>query len=71
MPHLVSVSSTNVAAIGYDDGSSTLYVCFHHGGMYRYTGVPAAVHTAFMSAASKGGFLAHDIKGRDAYTRVG
>lgn len=72
MPGLIPVSSSNIAAIGYDAGTSTLYVRFHHGGTYTYRRVPGPVHEAFMSAAgSKGEFLAHRIKGRYPYSRIG
>jgi hypothetical protein len=71
MPHLVPVTSSNVAAIGYESGSSTLYVRFHHGGTYAYSGVSASVHAAFMSAGSKGQYLAYQIKGTYPYVRIG
>lgn len=68
---MVPVLSSNVAAIGFDDRSSTLIVRFHDGGrVYSYHGVPPAVYREFLAAPSKGRFLAQVIKGFYAYARV-
>lgn len=64
------VSSSNVAAIGYDIASHTLEVEFNNGAVYQYFAVPQAVYEAFMQASSKGGFLAQHIKGAFRYERV-
>ena len=69
--HMVPVLSSNVAAIGYDAGSSTLLVRFHDGArVYSYRGVPTAVYRAFLDSPSKGRFLAQFIKGHYSYARV-
>lgn len=36
--NMTPVSSSNIASIGYENG--TLYVAFNHGGVYAYSGVP-------------------------------
>ena len=59
-----SVSSTNVAAIGYDELTSTLGVKFHKGGTYHYLNVPKAVYLAFLGAHSKGSFVHERLKDR-------
>jgi hypothetical protein len=71
MVQMIPVLSSNVAAIGYDAGSSTLLVRFHDGArVYSYRGVPAAVYRAFLDSSSKGQFLARFIKGHYSYERV-
>ncbi|MET8881796.1 KTSC domain-containing protein [Streptomyces rubiginosohelvolus] len=47
--------SSNVRAVGYED--HVLEVEFLSGGLYRYSGVPADLHTRLMQASSKGRFL--------------
>ncbi|NDZ73729.1 KTSC domain-containing protein [Streptomyces sp. SID10362] len=64
------VRSSNVRSVGYSQQDRVLEVAFHSGGVYRYDGVPADVHTALMAAPSKGSFLARFIKGRYEHRRV-
>ncbi len=59
------VSSSNLAAVGYDAASQILEVEFHNGSVYSYHGVPAAVYQALMSAASHGSYFSAFI--RDSY----
>lgn len=59
----VPVSSSNVAAVGYDADTQELEVAFKSGGVYRYHGVPAGVAAALMDANSIGSYLAGNIKG--------
>lgn len=59
------VSSSNLAAVGYDAGSQRLEVEFHDGSVYCYRGVPASVHKALMSAGSHGSYFSAFI--RDQY----
>lgn len=65
---MTPVESSNVAAIGYL--KPNLYVRFHSGGEYKYSGVPEALFHDFMAADSKGGFLASHIKGRFPYAKT-
>ncbi len=65
---MTTVDSSNVAAIGYL--KPDLYVRFHSGGEYRYSGVPESMYHDFMAADSKGGFLAAHIKGHFPYAKT-
>jgi hypothetical protein len=49
--HLVPLISRALAAVGYDAGSCTLRVRFHHGGLYDYHRVPAEVYEALLASA--------------------
>ena len=56
------VSSSNIASIGYEDG--TLEIAFLRGsGVYQYYGVPESVYRDFMSASSKGNYFTRCIRG--------
>lgn len=65
-----AVSSSNIAAIGYDGDSATLEVEFNNGAVYQYFDVPEHVFNDFLSADSVGAYLANNIKGQYRYSRV-
>lgn len=66
--NLIPVSSSNIAAVGYDE--PTLYVFFHSGGLYAYFNVPQSIYNGLMSASSHGTYLANYIKGCYRYQRI-
>jgi hypothetical protein len=66
----VSVSSTSIASIGYDEATQTLEVEFAHGGVYQYFDVPARVHQDLMAASSIGRYVAEEIKPFYRYSRA-
>jgi hypothetical protein len=59
------VSSSSIAAIGYDARTEALEVEFVNGRLYRYRSVEAQVHQDFRAATSKGTYFNACI--RDAY----
>lgn len=62
------VSSTDIASIGYENG--TLYICFHKGGTYAYFNVPQSVYAGLMSAGSHGKYFHAFIKGSYRYQKL-
>lgn len=66
--NMTPVSSSNIASIGYENG--TLYVAFNRGGLYAYSGVPESVYYVLMSASSHGSYLAAHVKGIYPYRRI-
>ena len=66
---MVPVASSDLAAVGYEHG--TLYVEFHSGGTYRYTGVPECVHRELMAAPSHGRSFHRVIRNSFPYQKVG
>lgn len=65
-----AVSSSNVAAIGYDEESLTLEIEFNNGSVYQYYDVPKHIYEALDQASSIGSYLASNIKGQYRYSRV-
>lgn len=63
------VSSSNLRSADYDDRTGTLLIVFHHGGRYRYHGVPRSVYEALLRAPSKGHHFDTCIKGRYTFSR--
>jgi hypothetical protein len=47
---LISITSSNVAAAGYDFESSVMKVQFLNGALYEYYGVPLELWESFLSA---------------------
>lgn len=70
MMQMINVSSSNVAAIGYDEDSETLQVEFNNGGTYQYFDVPEQIFAELQHADSIGGYLAKNIKGIYRYSKV-
>ena len=67
-----SVSSSNVAAVGYESGTNTLGVRFHDGSEYHYFGVPEEVFDGLRTASSVGSYLDQNVKKAGySYTKVG
>ena len=65
-----SVSSSNLASVGYDPNSETLEVEFKNGSIYQYYNVPQFMYERLMEAGSVGNFLNTQIKGTYAYSQV-
>jgi hypothetical protein len=57
------VSSSNVAAVGYDEETQTLQVQFHSGRTYRYMSVPQSEYENLLGARSVGQYFNENIKG--------
>lgn len=53
----VSIDSSTLDAIAYDEGSSTLGVRFKNGSEYEYSGVPESVYRGLLAALSAGQYF--------------
>lgn len=51
---MISVISSNIAAIGYDEQNATLAIQFNKGGAYEYYDVPQYEFDSLMAAESHG-----------------
>jgi hypothetical protein len=56
------VSSSHLAAVGYDPAAQKMQVEFSNGAVYEYRGVPAHTHEALMNANSAGEHFVKHIK---------
>jgi hypothetical protein len=68
---MISVSSSNVESIGYDENNQVLYVHFLNNSLYIYKGVPAGEFEGLKSAPSVGTYLHRNIKNLYPYERIG
>lgn len=67
---VAAVESTTLATVAYDQVRELLQLEFCSRAIYQYVGVPAAVHTALLSARSKGRYFNQTIRGRFPYCLV-
>lgn len=65
---IIPVSSSNVAAIGYENG--VIEVHFHSGAVYQYSDATEALFQAFLAAPSKGSFVHQHLKDCLPTTRI-
>jgi len=53
----VSVDSSTLDAVGYDESSAVLAVRFKNGGEYEYDAVPESVYRGILAAQSAGKYF--------------
>jgi len=70
IPEMFPVVSSNVAAVGYDTESLTVYVQFLNGSTYAYKGVPEHEFENLRTAPSVGSYLNRNFKNVYAYERA-
>lgn len=70
LPELISVESSNVEEIGYDEETQTAYVRYLNGGLYIYKGVPLLEFENLRNAPSIGSYLHRNFKNLYPYERI-
>lgn len=70
MPEMQPVSSSNIAAVGYDAASQSVYVQFINGSTYAYKGVPEHEFENLRTASSIGSYLNRNYKNVYPYERA-
>ena len=70
IPEMQSVSSSNIAAVGYDEESQAVYVQFLNGSTYKYKGVPRHEFDNLRTASSVGSYLNRNYKNVYPYERA-
>ena len=70
MPKMQPVSSSNIAAIGYDTENQAVYVQFLNGSIYAYKGVPEHEFENLRTAPSVGSYLNRNFKNVYPYERA-
>ena len=67
-----SVSSSNLASVGYDVSLKILEVEFNNGSIYQYFNVPESVYNGLMNASSHGSYFDSNVKKAGySYKKVG
>jgi KTSC domain-containing protein len=65
-----TVSSSNVASIGYSRHLRALEIEFTRGAIYRFLEVPPGIYRGLLAADSKGHYIAENIRGKYHFVRV-
>jgi hypothetical protein len=71
LPMMQPVISSNVAEVGYDAETSTLYVRFKNCILYAYTGVPQLEFQKLIASHSVGSYLSQYIKSTYPCQKIG
>ncbi len=66
----ITIESSNLASIGYDEKNEKLEIQFHSGGIYQYDDVAKEIYDELMNAESKGRYFMSEIRGAYSYIRV-
>ena len=67
---VVTVESTTLATVAYDEARELLQLEFCSRAVYLYFGVSATVHQALLAAPSKGRYFNQTIRGRFSYRPI-
>lgn len=70
MPEMHAVSSSNIAAVGYDADSQSVYVEFLNGSTYKYNGVSESEFDNLRTASSVGSYFNRNYKNVYPYEKV-
>lgn len=65
-----SVSSSNIASIGYDESSQILEVEFKSSDVYQYYNVSKDTYETFMDAGSKGRYFHKYVRDKYKFVRI-
>ena len=66
----VSVTSSNIKSVGYDEDTQTLEVEFKSGAVYQYYGVDESVHFDMIDAGSVGQYFNANVKDSYSFSQV-
>ena len=67
---MITVNSSNIESIGYDEQNHHVYVKFLNGSLYIYKEVPLHVYEDFRDSASLGSYLHRNFKNIYSYERI-
>jgi len=70
LPEMIPVQSSNVAAVGYDEVTRTVFVQFLNGTVYIYKDVSQFEFENLKTASSVGSYLHRNFKNVYAYERI-
>ena len=65
-----TVTSSNIASVGYDAENMILEIEFNHGGIYQYFDVPQKVYDELINAKSYASYFMYNIKNEYEYQKM-
>ena len=70
IPEMTPVSSSNIAKLGYESATQTVFVQFTNNSLYVYKNVPEGEYHRLFNASSIGSYLHRHFKNVYAYERL-
>jgi hypothetical protein len=70
MNGFISVKSSQLAQVSYNEDTRILSIIFHNGTRYDYYDVPKDVYDSLMSSSSIGSYFTKNIKFKFKYSKV-
>jgi len=70
LPEMIPVQSSNVASVGYDVSTQTVYVEFLNGSIYMYKGVIQIEFENLKTAPSVGSYFNRNFKNVYPYEKI-
>lgn len=70
MPEMITVQSSNIASVGYDASTQTVFVQFLNTNVYIYKGVSQFEFENLKNASSVGSYLHRSFKNVYPYERI-
>ena len=67
---MIQVSSSNISAVGYDEGNQIVQIRFLNNSEYIYKGVPKHEFEGLLNAPSVGSYLHQNYKNVYPYERI-
>ena len=67
---MISVSSRNIAEVGYNEQTKTLYIRFNNNRTYEYYDVPQNIYVSLITASSVNDYFIEYIKGKYQYSQI-
>lgn len=66
----ITLSSTNLSRVRYEETTQTLEIEFQDGRIYQYFDVPIQIYEGLLSAESHGIYFHAIVKGQYRYVRI-
>ena len=67
---MISVSSSDLHEVGYDERFALLQIRFNSGAIYEYYDVPRNIYIGLITASSAGKYFHEYVKGKYRYSRI-
>jgi len=68
--YMISVSSNQLEAVGYDERLKLLHIQFVTGALYEYYDVPKNIYIGLITAPSAGKYFHEYVKGVYRYSQI-
>lgn len=68
--YMISVSSSRIEAVGYDERLKLLHIQFVNGSLYEYYNVPKNIYVGLITASSAGEYFHEYVRGVYQFSKI-